>query len=841
MQGFSTQICMTVMVVLGLFPFSPSAKPLPGPPSFLETILGGPFSDRRHRIRTATCQADRKDRRSLTTIDLKFDRHPLPLFGGLPKPPLVSGELRITTRGANASDWKDFFRSITQIQGKLRIHDIETNHLRRIGVIHLVFSPQPDEITRITGNIGSLHQFTGFLKDGNWNTSLEFVGLQLEQVLPGTLGKTPLSVTGNLHVSLHREFSVVLTVRGLLARLPALFPGRPDVIIRNETPFSMGLSSRGFLVEDARFSLQGNPVTVNGTVSPNRLNLAVEGKMDVRRMNYLVPGMVLGIDGTGALRLVLGGSLARPVVTGHFSVPGANMTLADSQARMEMEGFRAQWLPGRIEVAATIRNDRKKPLAISGEILPGSLSLKSFRIQGDLPPEFLTHLLGKHVSELTGTGSVNVVLEGPLAKPSVSGLLRTRNMEFRIRGFSQNMVLRNGRFRLENNRIRVEKFDMGYEDGDLSLSGWLQFKPDIEFDLRIQGNALPFRMPGVFSAEFNTQLHLTGQPDNSQLTGKIDLITGKYTQQYDIIQRILTVHRFHERDKPLWHALPWFGDTRLTISLLNTGELEVANNIANLQLDGLLTLSGTVSDPRLQGQLTVNVGTFKIPFFRGQYDVDEGFINFDMASKPVLNILGTTAVKDLIGDEVLVKLQLVGPIDRIQFSLQSIPDMDQGQIVMLLASGRTTEDLRQQWQGSPRAGTGMGSTGFNPLEMYDEPIKQVTGDFLSMLVANPIKMVTKLDLFRLELGSDSFQVRMSKTFLRHITMKGEVEVGFLGRNRQEGGLEIKFFDQLSLEGMLRRYVPDVTQYEYEEPLKGRVQLRYRMKFRGSLKDVLGFW
>ncbi len=584
-------------------------------------------------------------------------------------------------------------------------------------------------------------------------------------------------------------------------------------------------------------------MVINGTVSPTKLALAVRGTIDAMRLNFLYPAHVISVDGSGPLYVAITGSPVLPEVSGNLRIPRAAVSLAGSRVHLRLDQLELTKLPSLLRVSANLFGQGSSPLRINGflEFEDDGPAFRDLALSGEVPNELLLYFFGRQISEVQGSARVLALLNGPTHRPRVGGTFTARQVELRIRGVSQNLVLQTGVIHFRNEELRLEKFILGFEDGDFRVTGTIRLEPAIYFDLDIAGNAIPYSMPTIFNSEVNTSLSLRGPLGGTELSGKVDLISGRYIQQYDVIKQILTVHRFHEAEQPIWHLVPRLGQTKLSISLLNTGELQVENNVATLQLDGLMTLSGTLADPRLQGQLTVNVGTFKIPFFRGVYDVDEGTINFDISREPFLNIRGTTIVEDLNGDEVLVKLHLTGPLNKIDFTLTSIPDMEQGQIVMLLAAGRTTEDIRSAWRGNPKDGTGIGTGGFNLLDYYDEPIKQVTGDFLSMLVANPIKMVTKLALFRLELGSDSFQVRMSKTFLRHITMKGEVEVGFLGRNRQEGGLEIKFFDQLWLEGILRRYIPDVTQYEYEEPLKGRVELRYRMKFRGDLKDILGFW
>ncbi|MBU1069116.1 translocation/assembly module TamB [Myxococcota bacterium] len=836
-------------LALALLTAAPGAawarKPIPArPPTVLETVLAGKLSKSTPKLKSATVTASRKKRRRTTEVQVVFRRHPFSLpahLGG--QRGFITGELTAETVSPDAMGWRQFYSGVRSVRGRIVFQDINSPVFRNLGDVLLIFSQGPHNQTQISGNIGSIHQFSGQIEAGRWNVNLDFVGIQLEKHLPRMYSRFPLSITGAIRFEYDGKPRLSVRVAGLLALIPAIFEGRSTAVIRNAAPFDLQFSEDGMHLSEVALDVSGNPVVVNGTVSPTKLALSLRGTVDARRLSFLYPANVIAVEGSGPLYMAVTGSPLVPQIAGSLRIPGAFVSLAGTRMRLRLDQLELTKLPTCLRVAANLFGQGRSPLRIAGflEFEDDGPEFRDLAVTGEVPPEILTYFFGRQLSSIQGSGRVQAQINGPTMKPRISGTLTARQVELKIRGMSQNIVLQAGVIHFRNEEIRLEKFILGYEDGDFRVTGRVRLEPTVYFDLDIAGNAVPYSIPTIFNAEVNTNLTLRGPVGGTELSGKVDLISGRYIQQYDVIKQILTIHRFHETDRPFWHVLPWLGSTKLSISLLNTGELEVENNVASLQLDGLMSVTGTLATPRLQGQLTVNVGTFKIPFFRGQYDVDEGTINFDLSHEPFMNIRGTTLIEDLNGDEVLIKLHLTGPLDKIDFTLTSIPDMEQGQIVMLLAAGRTTEDIRSAWRGSPKDGLGMGSGGFNLLDYYDAPIKQVTGDFLSMLVANPIKMVTRLDLFRVELGSDSFQVRMSKTFLRHITMKGEVEVGFLGRNRQEGGVQIKFFDQLWLEGMLRRYIPDFTQYEYEEPLKGRVELRYRMKFRGDLKDILGFW
>lgn len=756
----------------------------------------------------------------------------------------VSGEILVETTRPAAGNWREFLGAVLGIRGQIVLHDLKSSFFSDLADIRMVFSKGAPNETLVTGSIGPNHRFSGTGANGQWKVQLSFTGVQMERHLPSFWSLFPLSMTGAVQFRFPQPHPLSIRVDGILAFIPPLFPGRTGVVVRNRETIEAFFEDGSWHLHPFRLDVSGNEVQAGGTISPENLEIALQGDLNARKLQFLYPEHIHSAEGTMHLRAAVSGSPRMPSVDAFLQMGTARLDFGPNRIPLRLSNLNLQAVSGRIRVSFQLfGKEEAPPLSVAGGIrlLPDGPRFDGMTIEGIAPNEILMQLGTRFISDIQGRLRMKATANGPIKSPSISGSLTGRRLEFRVRGIAENISIQEADIRFDDSSFQLNRMKIRYADADFTLAGRIQRKPRPNFDLSIAGNAVPYNIPNIFQSEFNADLRFSGPLENTELSGKIDIISGRYIQTYDVIQRILTVHRFREREDPPWRFFPALGKTRLSISLLNTGELEVSNNVATLQLDGLLSLAGTLDHPRLQGQLTVNTGTFKVPFFRGIYDVDEGTVIFDEGEKPVLNIRGTTTVEDLNGDEILVRLHLQGPLNKIDFTLSSSPEMEQGQILMLLAAGRTMEDIRSAWRGNPRDGTGISSGGFNPLDYYDESIKQVTGDFLSMLVANPIKMVTRLDLFRLELGSDSFQVSAAKTFLKHITMKGEVEVGFLGRNRQEGGLKIKIFDNLWLEGMLQRTLPDYNQYEYEDPLKGRIELRYRMKFRGDPRDVMGIW
>ena len=75
-----------------------------------------------------------------------------------------------------------------------------------------------------------------------------------------------------------------------------------------------------------------------------------------------------------------------------------------------------------------------------------------------------------------------------------------------------------------------------------------------------------------------------------------------------------------------------------------------------------------------------------------------------------------------------------------------------------------------------------------------------------------------------------------------VYLKGNVEVGFLGQQQQEAQLIFRIHDRVQVMSRVRRRITedDTTFQEESNDVQTRVELKYKMDFKGSVRDILGF-
>ena len=69
---------------------------------------------------------------------------------------------------------------------------------------------------------------------------------------------------------------------------------------------------------------------------------------------------------------------------------------------------------------------------------------------------------------------------------------------------------------------------------------------------------------------------------------------------------------------------------------------------------------------------------------------------------------------------------------------------------------------------------------------------------------------------------------------------GEAEFGLLGKQRQEGRVEILISDQVSLDARARQLIPGDDTTVEEDRYQGRLELRYKIRLHRRLYRALGF-
>jgi len=720
-------------------------------------------------------------------------------------------------------------------------------------------SPAGPSATDIRGELFRRFRISGRLSLGSdplVRITVRFDDLPIHELVP-ELRRLPAEITAVASGKLELDFSLTHGLRRLAVTLPKVRLRLTQIDhLPGETPKRLTLTNEGVvkLVFDGkrmrvhRLTLRGSAgrLAAHGWLSPTKAALRVHGQMDLGEVAFLLGRWVDEIKGRAYVKATVKGSPRKPRVDADLILAGVRVLLPDRTVPVRIAAARLRVTNDLLQVKSARVAIYTDEFAITGTVKtkdfePQRLNL---RLRGKISAQVLRLALPRTFSQVSGRARAALRLTGMPRSPDVAGWIKLEPIAFTLRGTSREFGIKSGLITIANKRIRIKEVRGSVDGGTFVADGRIKLKSKWPFDmsLSIRGQSIPVKKARSYELELNTNLRFRVADGKASLSGIVDVADGRFTETFDVVSRAFLKRRVFEQRAPFWETNKLLRSAKLNITVASHGPLIIKNNLADIRLEGNINLRGTPLNPRFGGQIRAETGTFRIPFLRGQFNVRSGELDFDHPfgfGETYVKIVGETHYTDTSETEHDITVSLEGPLSRIGIKLSSSTGLNQSQILMLLASGHTMDQLRKQMRRGD-AGPGSTSRSANPLDAYDSSLKQVTGDFLSQLVARPLQAWTRLDLVRLEMGTESFQVRVNKQLGRNVRLAGEAEFGLMGRQRQEGRVEVRVLDQLSVDAKARRQIPGEDTIIEEDRYQGRIELRFRVRLRTSLRRSLGF-
>lgn len=473
----------------------------------------------------------------------------------------------------------------------------------------------------------------------------------------------------------------------------------------------------------------------------------------------------------------LGGTLDGTIKAhGNSATPKAIRVLADMNTfsihRTETDSsflelihtapFTARFRQQTIQIPAldlTLLKEGKLHISGEGKLDGGPLA---FQAEGHLPLERL-NALTQGVKELKGNILLAATIDGSIDNPRIEGDLNLKDMGMTVDATSQHFGKINGRLRLSNHHIILEKMAGQVNNGRFELAGTLQldqFQPS-SIDLSAKAFSVPIDMPEMLSASFNSNLRFHGRPEKAQLEGSLTLLEGRYTKdvKLNLLQILNPPAKRESSPQQKDIETPFLKHTALDIRLKYRNPFQVDNNIALLDIVPDLHVGGTLNQPVVSGRADVTSGTLK--YQRKIFTIEKGVIDFinPYRIEPELDIIGKSQVRDW---EIF--LTLSGTPEALDFKLRSEPEESNEDILSLLLFGKTSRELIHGEGGTSRSA------------------EQMLASFIAETYGEDIKNTMGIDIFEVDTGSngsdaaeDAIQVTLGKELTRRMTVKYAVE------------------------------------------------------------------
>ncbi|GAB4563289.1 MAG: hypothetical protein Tsb0020_12290 [Haliangiales bacterium] len=576
--------------------------------------------------------------------------------------------------------------------------------------------------------------------------------------------------------------------------------------------------------------------------SIGRLNVDLKGQLDLRFLEPYLGDYVASIAGTVAASASIRGRLDAPKVDLQLEITEAltlkpvrqEATVSLSEGgRVLITNEQLVVSGAAIEVADPFATQTAK-LEISGGVRLDNLEPVEWALQvdGDLAGQMLLLLAPEVFSRATGRAALAASVRGPTDNPQLDinlDFASPRPLSVTPRGLGREIRLDRGELELSElavggrgaaqsgERAVLELYDisgeLGYNGRISSLAGVVELErwEPVDIDVVLTADGLPVRIPQELELLVNVaELRVFGDVrDQIALDGVVEIVDGRYFRRFNLISDVLSLDSGGGGGggKPFYETDPLLANATLDL-LLDVRSFSVQNNLAAIYMSGDLLVTGTPSQPRFDGEIQVSDGEFKLPGARARFTRTWGNVTFAPSKPfpvetPTVSLQSEGDYRDASGQYHLITLSVDGSWRRPEWDLYTSSGLNKGQTFTMLFSGRTPAELRKtlgdESPGGDQAQVDPAVTSDNAA---DQILKDVAGDFISLLVEDTLRNLTSLDVARIEIGTSSIGFHAEKEVTDKIRVTGDVEQSSTGRTIDVRG-EVQLSDKVSLEGGAR--------------------------------------
>jgi translocation and assembly module TamB len=452
-------------------------------------------------------------------------------------------------------------------------------------------------------------------------------------------------------------------------------------------------------------------------------------------------------------------------------------------------------------------------VAFDGQVDLSVLNTARRAFPAYFPPTFI---------ESHGLLEIDASFQGSPDNLVADGKLAVDGAEVALRGLPDPVRVGSGSVHLERDRVYITDDDpisgsalggVFSLAGDMSLEGQ---RPG-QLDVRAWSHNMNIRLPDAANLTFDTDLRLEArdlqQPETWLVSGQVDVLDGLFYRDISLFEqevagRVLGAfdRRTERYEASLFDQIPQLEDIRFDLALRARDGFQIRNQIDRLSLDLELRvdvrLQQTLLEPNVTGDVEVAAGA--VTFQGEEFDVRSGTVRFaGDAKRPWIDLVAGADIRNRCrGDQLLedfqtdmtlsgnlseteeryyhVLLNLRGNADNLDIQFESNPYADQRDILSLLLTGCTVDQLTASSASGPTLEVALGP--------------------LLGRIEKEIQDVVKVSEFTIMPGVERTQVRIGDRLTRRLSWNFQLDTGFADTaGGQRYQLEYKLSDRWSAE------------------------------------------
>lgn len=424
----------------------------------------------------------------------------------------------------------------------------------------------------------------------------------------------------------------------------------------------------------------------------------------------LFPGQTSPAQGTISLTALAKGRLSKlfadlKITARTLRVPtGPKLAPADADLDLNLRD-------DRLNLVASIRQPQLAPLTIKGNVplnlqtvlSKGAVDPKSpVEVVIDLPKSDLAFLRGiaPGIRFVQGTAQANVRVDGTIGAPALSGAAELNVPAARAENITVPAIRDLGaRVTFRERTVTIERFSAEIGGGKATVSGRVDFAKLTEplLDISAKADSVLILRDDNITARVNADVRVTGPLASATVAGRVGVTKSRFLKDIDILPLNLpgkpapappAAAQSTGGPETLGVQTPPLRDWKLNLQIKTDDPFTVAGNVARGRVLVDLQVGGTGGKPLLSGYVQVENLVATLPFSR--LEIQDGNLQFtpDQPLNPVLDLRGTSQIRDR-----LVTVYITGRARDPKTQFTSEPPLSQADIVSLLATGATPEEL----------------------------------------------------------------------------------------------------------------------------------------------------
>lgn len=285
--------------------------------------------------------------------------------------------------------------------------------------------------------------------------------------------------------------------------------------------------------------------------------------------------------------------------------------------------------------------------------------------------------------DITSSGRIALDLKaaGSTRSASVSGQVHLRDVALSSMSWPAGIEKLNGNLDLNDHVLQIRSLAGQVGGGAVTVGGSITFRPQLQFNLALQGKSMRVRYPQGVRTILESNLTFVGNTQASTLAGQVLIGNLSFTPDFDLTQFL---NQFNEVSAPPPSG-SFTNRVKLHIDLQSTQNLRATSQQLNLSGTASLQVIGTLASPVVIGRADLNSGEL---FFRNnRYTLQRGLItlNDPFRTRPTVDIVAKTTI-----EQYNLTLTLRGSINRLNTSYMSDPPLATADVINLVARGQTT-------------------------------------------------------------------------------------------------------------------------------------------------------